>query len=78
LRNPLQQRAHENRSAGESQSLAIDPIVASLWPQIRGERQVVAGALRVSNLGEGTAEAEVREVVDWVALDHGCKLLSGS
>ena len=50
------------------------PVVAALGAQVGGEREVAARASRWPVRRQRAAEAEVRVVVDRVALDHGLEL----
>src|SRR5262245_47082705 len=54
--------------------LAIERVVAALRPQIGRDRQVAARPVTLASQGERAAEAELREVVDRVALDDGLEL----
>src|SRR5687767_3749751 len=64
-------------SAPRGEALAVDPVVAAIGAQVRGDREVAPRALGPAREVERAAEAEVGEVVDRVALDDGLELLRG-
>jgi hypothetical protein len=58
----------------EVEEVAVEAVVASVRPQVGGQRQVVAGAVDLARLAERAAEAEVGVVVDVVGLDDRLEL----
>ena len=60
------------------QALAVEPVVAALGAQVRGQRQVVPRPRGLAGLGQRPAQAEVGVVVDRMGLDHRLELADGA
>src|SRR6185503_6706851 len=61
-------------SRGLRGPFAVDPVVAPFRPQLRRQRERLAGLLRASQLEQGAPEAEQRVVVGGRAIDDGLEL----
>src|SRR5436309_332478 len=62
--------------SGGFEARAVVAVVSAVRAEARGERQVALGLAQPARLLQRAAEAEVREVVHRIALDHCRELLA--
>src|SRR2546421_5979905 len=60
-----------------AQTVSVDPVVRAIGPEAHRERQVTARLRPAAHLLQRATQAEVGEVVDRRALDHGLELRAG-